>query len=441
MSIDTRWTTAIKEPEEESSASVKLEEMFTSPVPPEPDWEQVWTLLTEQRQLGLGEDLATEAWLPRPKEGAPAAPEAPRYPAAGRTMTGDIKKFVKHQIEQEKARREGREEALPGPRRAIVRYDTRHANYFQLMGEARKKCKNALIDPYTDIFSEFSTVGSVKTEWERPKTRSYAYAAEANLKIGRQQIVNSALRAAESSFRRALRADAHDAEAWWHYGIVKLLRRKNKAAVEALETACNYRPGDSLNRITLGIAHYHNRDYASAEDCFRYERSPEGRGVGARSFYICALRMQGKWDAARMEIQALAQHPLPAWKEMAAQCARCVDRGEGLVVEKKPVNKYWTLAKIAGAVAFPAYLIFANLDEIARAAESIKKFRWESTIVPVVFLLLALASHFRSALKPKELPKSPFGDGQEDLPCWQTRAWMRPHRLDVFGQPMEIPRR
>jgi len=420
----SRWETiSEKPPEGEPSVPLRLEDLFALPPPPEPEWEQVRTVLTEPRQMGLGEGLVTEVWMPPQEEPGPG-------------------ESVEESEKEKRERAQQKKTGVPGLTRKFpaLRYDGRHEGYFREVAEARRKARNALIDPYTDLACEFADVSAEAARWERLKRRAYAYAASANLQVGRLEITNWSLRAGEAAFLRAVKADAHDPEAWWHLGIVRLLRRRNKEAVEALRTACDYRPGDGRSRIALGLAHYHNCDYAAAEECFRYERGAEGRGVGARSFLICALRMQGKWEQARREIQALAQHPLAGWREMAGQCVRCVERGEGVRKPEKRRRPLLTAGKAAAVVGAVVAWVLYNLEEIRRLAEHFKKIDPKAFVLPAAWLVLALGQHLKRALKEKT-SKELFGDGEEDLPCWQTRSWMRPHRLDIFGHPMEIPRR
>ncbi|NIM06992.1 MAG: tetratricopeptide repeat protein [Armatimonadetes bacterium] len=432
---ESQWSTVLeKSAQEESPASGGFLQLFAPQPQPEPEWERVWTLLTEPRQTGLGEGLITEGWMPRETEEDEKIEDL--QPKSG----SDIWRTREEIEKQAKEREEELLESRPVRKEADIRIDLRHEDYFRRMAEARQKAQNALIDPYTDLLSEFGKVDLHPAAWERSKANSYAFAAGANLELGRLAVARWHPRAAESAFRKAVKADAHDPDAWWHLGIARLLRRKNRAAIHALENAYDYRPGDARSRIALGLAYYHNQEYGAAEEYFRYEKGPEGRGASARSFLICSLRMQGKWEQARMEIQALSQNPLSSWKEMAAQCARCVDRGEGVAPEKKSKRPLITAAKIIAILAIAFSWIFYNLEEFRQLAEHFRRIDLKAVIMPIVLLVLAFTQHLKRIFKSKE-PKELYGDGAEDLPCWQTRTWMRAPRLDIFGQHADISRR
>ncbi len=424
--------TLLREPEEMKPVEeVRLEDYFLSPLPPEPEWESVWTMLTEPRHVGLGEGLVTEVWTERQGAGDRGQESGVKSLESG----------VWGQQQQPKTRQEEKEAQLAPERRSPdFRFDGRREGYFRQMAEARRKAKNALVDPYTDLVCEFAEVNPQAAAWERAKVNSYGYAGEANLRLGKAGIVNWSLREAEASFQRAVKADPHDPEAWRHLGIVRLFRRRPKGAVEALKTALDCRAGDARSRISLGMAHYHNQDYAAAEDCFRYEIGPDDRGTGARSFLICSLRMQGKWDQARMQIQALAQHPLAGWKEMAAQCSRCVDRGEGVGDGEKQRRTRFRAGTLVAILGGLFVWITYFLNEFRRLAEAIKKVDWKAAALPAAWLVIMLAQHLRRGLK-QQTSKEVLGDGESDMPCWQTRTWMRPQRLDIFGHPGEIERR
>jgi Flp pilus assembly protein TadD len=434
-----------------------LEDFFAPPPSPEPEWGRVFSLLSEPRQIGLGEGLATEAWLsPDDKLSAPALPDAPAPAQSDPYRWSGLKPGLLARLAKTVAAQQMRAETMArafgqegmqiiNRDKPTIRYDARNYNYLNQMAAARMRATNALVDPYTDMIATFKmeeSVTSVVQEiaWERQRIHSYTNAAYANQQLGKLSISHWHLRGAESAFERAIRADAHDAESWWALGIVKLLRRKNKQAVKALRNACDYRPGDARSRIALGIAQYHSQDYAGAEETLNYEKGSDGIRVGARSFLACACRMQGKWDTARMEIHALAQNSVPAWKEMAAQCARCIDRGEEGTPAAKPRSSFKKQAKyLAGA----GFALFAIWGEFEKATEQIR----HGNIILIalsVFILLVMVIGLFGELKPnmkENITKGPFGDGREDLPCWQTRSWMRPHKLDLFGQPMDIPRK
>jgi len=411
---DSRWLVVSGKPGgAESPAAAEGGGLFASPSPPEVAAGEFWTLLTETRQSGLGEGPVTEGWAPREKD-----------------------------AEEERGGRAGAAEkpqAAPPRKFSEVRFDLRYPDYFKRAAEARKKAQNALVDPYTDLICEFGEINPNQPPWELSRASSYAYAASANLQLGRLALVNWHLRAAEAAFQRGVKADSHDPDIWWHLGVVRLFRRKHQGAIGALKTACDYRPGDLRSRIAFGLAHYHNQDYAAAEEYFGYEKGPEGRGIGARSFLICCLRMQGKWERASMEIQSLAQSSIPAWKEMAAQCARCVARGEGKAAPEKPRRHLLRAAKSAAIIGLLFFWIFHNWEDLRKLAEQLRRVDLKAAVWPAVGLLLAVAAHLKRLLKQRS-PQESFGDGVEDLPCWQTRTWMRPPRLDLFGQHAEISR-
>lgn len=415
---------------------------ITPPPTPAPPWELIWTVLTEPRHNGLGEGPVTEGWLVRPEIAAGAA-ELQQYALPyketgifnalaeqGKKAAALSDKYLVLDSERNATKR----------KQANLRIDLRRPNIFKNIAETCRQATHALIDPYTLMLSEFSSVESAAKAGEPSKAGAYAYASRSNLEAGRVQLVQWNLHNAQSAFKKAIRSEYHNAEVWWHLGLVLLLRRRTKGAVKAFGQASSCAPGNSRMRLGLGLAHFHQRNYVAAAEAFGYEKGLDNQGCGARSFLACALRMQGKWAEARQELTQLAESPISAWQEMAGQCRRCIERAQENASSKVVRRSRGKLALQLGlAVSATGALVFSKLETIERL---IKNYRQVDVGLLVVVALMAswlaiwLVRLVRNG-KPGEL----FGDGFEDLPCWQTRTWLRPPKLDVFGQHLEMERR
>ena len=425
---DSKWRSITREATGgDSDAPAGPHDIYTPAAAPEPNWEEMRCLLSEPRQTGLGEGPVTEGWLPRRSDenGGLQSLNDQEPPAEG--LKGLLQSL---------------QEDKPPPPRVwpTLRLDLTFPDYFRRVAAARGKARNALIDPYTELLAEFGDIDPAQASYDAATSYSYAYAAAANLQQGRRAVAAWHLRAAEASFRKAAKADAHDPDILWHLGAAQLLRRKNRRAVTALKTCCAYRPGDARTRVTLGLAHFHNQDYPAAEECFHYEKTSEGRGAAVRSLLICSLRMQQKWEQASMEALALSQSFPATWREMAAQCNRCLNRGEAHASAQVKGRSLAAAARIGLVVTLVLIFLVLSFHRLNPLLEQLKRVRLEAIIGPAIFIILAVIENAKRALK-KRSSRELFGDGAEDLPCWQTRTWMRPPRLDIFGQHAEITRR
>jgi tetratricopeptide (TPR) repeat protein len=421
--------------ESEAPPQLTLEELYTPPPTPleQVQWEEIWSVLTEPRQLGLGEGLATEVWREedfRSETARPKSLTSPSGKSPARLQLGAAERKLRTWASGET------KEIFPA-----LRIDGRRLDHFIQVKEIRQKSHRALIDPYTELICEFREADRQSLAWERGKTGAYAFSSGANRKIGQLQLAEWNLRGAEASFRRALKADAHDPDLWWHLGIVKLLRRKSRAAQKAFQQALDHRASELRSQLGLGLAYYHERQYAKAEDCFARAKGPDRRGVGARSFLACCYRLQKKFPQALSEIHHLESSEIPAWREMAKQCRRCVVRGEEQTGQKR-TWRFWTA--LAGSVGF---IILAVADRIYETLRDLpaRQGDWQEWGMSLAFLLLILGfarKEIMHSLKQKfQEQEGAFGEGKESLPCWQTRAWMRPHKLDIFGHSLPIPRK
>jgi len=426
-----------EEPPQETAAveaplELTLEEMLAPPRPPleAVAWEEVWSVLTEPRQLGLGEGLATEMWLAKDFEAENPRSPSPQSEASGKARLAAAKDKLQTWATGES------EEIFPA-----LRLDGRRLDHFPQVREVCQKSAQALIDPYTELVGEFKQIDPRGLSWERNQSNRYAFASGANLTLGQWWLIEGNLRGAEAAFQRALQADAHDPEAWWHLGITRLFRRKSTAAQKAFQRALDHRPKEPRGEIGLGLAYYHERRYAKAEECFDRAKGPDRRGLGARSFLACCYRLQRKFSQARSEIHHLETSEIPAWRAMGEQCRRCVARGEQII--QKPPGKFWLslLVPLLAGVWWVTDIVRDELsDRPVRGRDS--WFDWADIITPILLALIYVIYKTRKDIKQKfQEQEGVFGDGKESLPCWQTRAWMRPHKLDFFGHSLPIARK
>jgi tetratricopeptide (TPR) repeat protein len=417
--------------ESEALPDLTLEELYTPPRPPLEaiQWEEVWSVLTEPRQLGLGEGLATEMWLAKDFE-----TETPPPPAQGAGSGKTRLEAAKHKL-QTWATGET-EDLLPA-----LRFDGRRLDHFPQVREVSQKSRQALIDPYTELICEFKEVDPRSLSWERGRTGSYAFSSGANLTLGQWRLTEWNLRGAEAAFRSALKADSHDPEAWWHLGMAQLFRRKNRAAQKAFRQALDHRPNEARSQLGLGMAYYHERDYAKAEECFARIKGPDRRGTGARALLACCYRLQRKFPQALNEIHHLETSETPGWRAMGEQCRRCVARGKEKSGQKK-TWKFWLT--LIGSLALVLWWIGSEIyQEIANRPSGDRDWLdWGLALLIVLLWLGVGRSKIIEIFKQKyQEQEGVFGEGKESLPCWQTRAWMRPHKLDFFGKALPIPRK
>ena len=371
------------------------------------DWEQVETILTESRQSGLGEILVTGVW------------------GASET-TGEE---TEESRLRERLRRLGFLRATPA-----FTYGAHQEDYFERVAEAQQKASKALVDPYTQLLAPLHEAQASSSDfaWLRSQAASYAHAANANLRLGLIYLARGQPRLALKAFSRSVRADPHEPEAWRWLGLSFLLSRQNGKAVSAFGQALDLRPGDSRLRLPLALAHYHNHAYSQAEEGFRRELAPGARGLGARSFLACCLRMQQKWPGARREAAALAAGPGRGWPRMSAQCLECVERGEAAVVRpRRRPSQMWK--HLLGAAAVGLYLAYGPLTETLRHRRP-----W--LVLPIAMAVLAVVAALHR-LRRGENEANLLGRGEPGLPCWQWTAWLRPQKLDLFGAEPRRPRR
>jgi cytochrome c-type biogenesis protein CcmH/NrfG len=380
------------------------EEEFEAPEESVPDVGQARAMLTEPRPAGFGEVLVTEVWLP------PEAEEAAEEVVIDRQRAWET-------------RQELRELNLLRERPLVV-HDARSETYWDEVREARQLALRAIIDPYTELATAFCGVELTKIREHREEAREYGRGAAALVELGRAYVVIGRLRSARSVFRAAALGEPHDPEAWWGLGVSHLFARANAEAVKALRQAADQSPGEFRCEMALGLAHYHRKDYAAAEEVFRRQAGGQGMRATVRSLLACSLRMQEKWEQARVELGLLRHSEDPAdWAALTQQCLDCVDRGEqkreGPVRTRRRARQMWK--SLATAAIGAIWIAYAAAEDLFR-----KETPWAT--LPLFVLGLVLARALRG-ITGRELPGE-FGNAEQGLPCWQATAWMRPRRSE-----------
>lgn len=443
-----------KEPEAPEEHATLEEE-----APPPPlDLSQARSLLTELVPAGIGEVLVTDVWQrPQPQQ-------AKGPPAEGEQSGGDWRRLLAQQLLVRRQQAEGapepsepRDEPAGGAPRAaregrseppaeedrqrawalrqemrelgLLRerplgvFDARTEAYWNQVRDARARAPQALVDPYTDLVCAFADVDLEDLGAHARNAREYGMEADSLLALGRGYLVIGKLRGARHAFRAAVKKEPLHAEAWWHLGVADLFARANKDAAEALQRASDQLPGDLKAEMPLALARYHLREYAAAEEHFRRLAGSSGPRAAARSLLGCCLRMQEKWDEARVELGFLRQSTPPDWAQVAEQCLDCVARGEGkragpLRARRRTSQMVKSLAAVGAGVV---WILYARAQDLFR-----EQMPW--AVVPLFLAALALTQALRG-LSGRELPGE-FGNAEQGLPCWQTTTWMRPRRTE-----------
>ena len=375
-----------------------------APAAPAPDFPQARSLLTELVPAGMGEVLVTDAW---------ARPEPKKQQADGQPL--DRQRLWE-------LRQEMRDLGLL-KERPMVSYDARVEQYWGQVRKAREQATAAFTDPYTDLVITFADVNTDNMGELGRNAREYGREADALLQLGRANMAIGKFKGARQAFRAAAKAEPQYPDAWWHLGVSSIITRANRDAAEELENALDQSPGDFRPEMALALARYHLRDYEGAEDCFRRLAGNEGSRAAARSMFACSLRMQHKWDQARVELNFLRQSKAGDWPAVADQCVDCVERGEqkkeGPLRRRRRIQQMLkTIAAAAGGGIWVAYAKAQNLfrEQAPYAA------------IPLFLAALVLARGLRG-ISGKELPGE-FGNAEQGLPCWQTTTWMKPRRSE-----------
>ena len=385
-------------PEEEQPYS------FEEPAPPKPDLSQARLLATEPRPAGFGEVLVTDVWSrPEPKE-----------PKEGEEPPDRQKAW--------ETRQELRELGLLRER-PMVSHDARFETYWKQARETEQGSAAAIIDPYTHIAGEFADVDLEDLAEHRAGVGKYGHGADALLALGRAHWVIGRHKGARSALEAAARAERQHPEVWYNLGVVRLLGRANKAAREALTEAVDQAPGSFRPELALAISSYHLRDYAAAEDQLKRLAGSEGLRATARSMLACSLRMQSKWDDARVELGFLREARPGDWGAMSQQCLDCVERGEqkmfGAMRARRRSGQMWrSLAAVAAGGVWVIYGIAQKMFE--------REVQW--AVIPLFVLGLLLVRSLKR-ISGRELPGE-FGNAEQGLICWQSTAWMRPRHTE-----------
>ncbi len=388
-------------PEEEQPFS------FEEPPPPKPDLSQARLLATEPRPAGFGEVLVTDVWSrPEPKE--------PTEPKEGEEPPDRQKAW--------ETRQELRELGLLRER-PMVSYDARFETYWKQARETEQGSAAAIIDPYTHIAGEFADADLGNLAEHRTTAGEYGRGADALLALGRAYWVIGRHKGARSALEAAARAERQQPEVWYNLGVVRLLGRANKAAREALEEAVDQAPGAFRPELALALSCYHLRDYAAAEDQFKRLAGSSGLRAAARSMLACSLRMQSKWDDARVELGFLREARPGDWGAMSQQCLDCVERGEqkmfGAMRARRRSGQMWrSLAAVAAGGVWVIYGIAQKLFK--------REAQW--AVIPLFVLGLLLVRSLKR-ISGRELPGE-FGNAEQGLICWQSTAWMRPRHTE-----------
>jgi tetratricopeptide (TPR) repeat protein len=375
------------------------------PVPVAPDLSQARSLLTELVPAGMGEVLVTDIWArPEPKK-PPKADDEP----VDRQRLWEL-------------RQEMRDLGLL-KERPIVTYDARVEQYWGQVKDAREQAPTALMDPYSELVMLFAGVDLENMAELRRNAQEYGREADSLLCLGRAYMAIGKFKGARQVFQAAAKAEPQHPDVWWHLGVTNVITRANRDAARALENAVDQSPGDFRAEMGLGLARYHLRDYEGAEQCFRRLAGNEGLRASARSMLACSLRMQHKWDNARVELKFLGQSSGGDWPAVADQCVDCVERGEqkkeGPLRRRRRIQQMLkTLAAAAGGGIWVAYARAENLfrDQAPYAA------------IPVFLAALVLVRGLRG-ISGREMPGE-FGNAEQGLPCWQTTTWMKPRRSE-----------
>jgi len=385
------------------------------PPPPEFYLSQARSLLTELHHSGFGELLVTDVWV------AGAGPERRGVVAAwglsAATAEGEARQQAwarRHELRQLDLLRE----------KPPLSYDARSEEYWGQVAEAERSAAGAMVDPYTDFVSAFAGGDIARIPEYRAEAKEYGRKADACLGLGRAYMVIGRAKSAQAAFRAAAKADPYRPEVWWHLGLSLLLTRANDEAAKALARAAEQSPGDLRVQLGLGVARYHLRDFAGAEEEFRRAAGSSGVRAAARSLLACSLRLQEKWEEARAELGLMRNSGHPHWMAEAQQCLDCVQRGEerrtGQVRNRRRLTSI--LASLAAAAGGGIWVLYSIAEDYFREQPKL-------AAGPLLVLFLVLGRALRG-ISGKE-SAGEFGNAEQGLPCWQATTWTRPRRADL----------
>ncbi len=390
------------------------EDMFgEAPTPPVVDLSQARSMLTELVPAGMGEVLVTDVWArPEPKKVEKVEPkegEAPEPPDRQRAW---------------ELRQELRDLGLL-KEKPLVSYDARVEQYWGQTKKASDQAPRVMLDPYTELVMSFADVNldGVNMGELRRNAREYGREADALLALGRAYLAIGKLKGARQVFQAAAKAEPQYPDVWWHLGVTDLFTRANAKAAKVLTEAVDQSPGDFRAEMSLGLARYHLRDYPGAEECFRRLAGNDATRASTRSMLVCSLRMQHKWDEARVELGFLRQSRVGDWPAVADQCLDCVERGEmkkegPLRRRRRLLQMLKTAATIAGS---GVWVVYAKAEDLFRQQAPY-------ATIPLFLAALLLVRSLRG-ISGKELPGE-YGNLEQGLPCWQTTTWMKPRRSE-----------
>jgi len=392
------------------------------PTPVAPDLSQARSLLTELVPAGMGEVLVTDVWA----RSDPKKPLLVKVNEDDRWRTGGQMQVAPEappdRQRQWELRQEMRDLGLL-KERPMVTYDARVEQYWGQVKKARAQAKSAFVDPYTELVMMFADVNTENMSELRHTAKEYGRGADALLHLGRAYMAIGKFKGARQVFAAAAKSEPQHPDVWWHLGVAGIITRANRDAATAFENAVDQSPGDFRSEMALGLARYHLRDYAGAEDCFRRLAGNDSSRAPARSMLACSLRMQHKWDDARVELGFLRQSAAGDWPAVSAQCVDCVERGEqkkeGPLRRRRRIQQILkTIAAVAGGGIWAGY---------ARA-EHLFRDQAPYASIPLFLAALVLVRSLRG-ISGRELPGE-FGNAEQGLPCWQTTTWMKPRRSE-----------
>lgn len=360
------------------------------------------SLLTELRPSGLGELLVTEVWDVPAAEGETADQEANARQVAWAR---------RHELRQLGLLRE----------RPALSYDARSDDYWFRVASARRRAPQAILDPYTEFVAAFADADLSRLSEYRADLREYGRQADAWIGLGKAYMILGRFKHARAAFAAAAQADEHHPDAWRYLGLSQLLARGDREAAKSLARAVDESPGDLVSELALAVAHYHQRKYQAAEEHLRRVAGGSGLRAAARSLLGCALRLQGNWEEARVELRLLQESGHPHWAAVAQQCLDCVQRGEERRAPTGRQRRIWrALATIAGAAVGGAWIIRSLLADFSKNSE---------LALGLLVALIVLGRAVR-ALSGQESPEE-FGNAGQGLPCWQATTWIRPRRAEL----------
>jgi len=412
----------LQEPKPPEPAAESEETGFGEPTPVAPDLSQARSLLTELVPAGMGEVLVTDVWA-RPD---PKIPPLVKVGEDDRWRTGGQAQVLPEappdRQRQWELRQEMRDLGLL-KERPMVTYDARVEQYWGQVKKALEQAKSGFVDPYTEMVTMFADVNTENMAELHHTAKEYGREADALLHLGRAYMAIGKFKGARQVFAAAAKSEPQYPEIWWHLGVASIITRANRDAATALENAVDQSPGDFRFEMALGLARYHLRDYGGAEECFRRLAGNDSARAPARSMFACSLRMQHKWDDARVELGFLRQSTAGDWPAVSAQCIDCVERGEqkkeGPLRRRRRIHQMLkAIAAIAGGGIWVGY---AKVEHLFRDQAPYAS-------IPVFLAALVLVRALRG-ISGKELPGE-FGNAEQGLPCWQTTTWMKPRRSE-----------